>query len=261
MKAERFAALYARALRLYPAAFRERYAAPMYQSFCDALRDSSFARRELVLITLKDLCTSLLKEHMAMMRETYSRPALAFNAVVLAGISTVLALALYAIPQQVLRNGADDPQVQLATDAAARLEGGAAATDAVPAGEVDMARSLAPFVIAYDDRGQPLASQAKLGGSVPSLPPGVFDYVRTHGEERVSWQPERGVRIAAIVERVNGSAPGFVVAGRSLREVELREAQVEKMAGVAWVAMLSFIVAGTLVFGLMTRAKPQIATV
>ena len=60
-----------------------------------------------------------------MLRETYARPALLFNAAVLAGISTILALALYSIPQQVLRQGLNDPQIQLAGDMAARLEQGA----------------------------------------------------------------------------------------------------------------------------------------
>jgi hypothetical protein len=265
MSCKRLEGLYIRALRLYPAEFREAYAEPMRQSFRDALADTSLSRRELVPLIVRDLVTSLLKEHFAMLRETYSRPALVFNALVLAGISTVLALALYAIPQQVLRTGANDPQVQLATDAAARLETGAAPADAVPAGDIDMARSLAPFVIAYDDQGRPLASQAKLNGGVPVPPSGVFDYVRTHGEERVSWQPilgtVRGVRAAAVVERVNGAHPGFVLAGRSLREVEVREKQVWQMASLTWVAMLGLILVGTAVFGWMTRSKSTPATI
>jgi hypothetical protein len=231
----------------------------MRQSFRDALADNSIPRHKLVPLIARDLATSLIKEHFAMLRETYSRPALGFNALVLAGISTVLALALYAIPQQVLRTGADDPQVQLATDAAARLESGASPGDAVPAGEINMTRSLASFVIAYDDHGHLLASQAKLNGAVPVPPSGVLDFVRTHGEERVSWRPAPGVRIAAVVERVNGAHAGFILSGRSLREVEMREAQIEKMAGLAWIAMLGLIVVGSLAFGWMTRERSPVA--
>ncbi len=251
--------LYVAALRLYPAPFREAYAPPMRQALRDALTDRSISRRSTLVLVVRDLITSLIKEHLVMLRTTYGRPALLFNAVILAGIATGLALALYAIPQQVLRTGANDPQIQLATDATALLEGGAAPSQAVPPGNVDMARSLAPFVIAYDDRGRPLASQAKLNGEVPAPPAGVFDYVRQHGEERVSWQPVlgsvRGVRIAAVVERVGGAHPGFVLAGRSMREVELRIAQVEQMAGLTWVGMLALIVIGTLVYGRLTRPE------
>jgi hypothetical protein len=261
----RIEGLYAVALRLYPPAFREQYAATMRQAFRDALADRSLSRRTLIPLVLRDLATSLPKEHLAMLRDTFSRPAVLFNALVLAGISTILALALYAIPQQVLRQGANDPQLQLAGDLVARLEQGVAPAEAVPAGQIDMARSLAPFVIVYDDRGQPLASQAQLNGKTPAPPTGVFNFARLHGEERVSWQPVLGsvpgVRIAAVVQRVkhpDGSAAGFVLAGRSLVQVEEREAQVSHMAGVAWIAMLGLIVVGTAGFGWFTRRQPEV---
>ena len=251
--------LYAMALRLYPAAFRETYASAMRQAFRDALADRSLSRRDFIPLVLRDLVQSLLKEHLAMLLAPFARPALVFNALVLAGISTVLALALYSIPQQVLRQGANDPQLQLAGDLAARLEAGTPPAEAVAAAQVDMARSLAPFVIAYDDQGRPLASQAQLNGETPVPPRGVFDYVRTHGEERVSWQPLRtaagAVRIAAVVRRVNGAKPGFVLAGRNMREIEAREAQVQQMAGLAWLGMLGLILAGSLAFGWYTRQK------
>ena len=251
--------LYSAALRLYPAPFREAYAAPMQQALRDALADRAIPRRFTLAMVVRDLISSLIKEHLAMIRAMYGRPAVLFNAVILAGIATGVALALYAIPQQLLRNGANDPQIQLATDTAARLESGAALSEAVPAGNVDMARSLATFVIAYDDQGQPLASQAKLNGGIPAPPAGVFDYVRQHGEERVSWQPvlgrTRGVRIAAVVERVGGAHPGFVLAGRSMREIEARQAQIERMAGLTWIGMLTLIVIGTLAYGRLTRPE------
>lgn len=270
MSPARLQALYARALRLYPAAFRNAYAEPMRQSFRDALADTSLARRNLIPLVIRDLVTSLIKEHTAMLRETYSRPALVFNALVLAGISTVLALALYVIPQQVLRTGADDPQVEMATNLASRLDF-YGVTSGLQQGAlvngsstVDMGRSLSPFLIVYDDQGRALGSNAQLDGQTPVPPKGVFDYVRTHGEERVTWQPvhgSRAVRIAAVVERVNGPQPGFVLSGRSMREVEARIGHVQNLAGLTWLAMLGMIFIGTLAFGWMTRAKPTPATV
>jgi hypothetical protein len=260
MTGERVEKLYNLALRLYPERFRLAHRPAMLQAFRDAWRDASLPRRQLCSLIVSDLAKSLVKEHVAMIRDAFGRPALLFNAVVLAGISTVLALFLYAIPQQVLRLGANDPQIAMAGDAAARLEQGQPPSEAVPAGsEVDMARSLSPFVIAYDDTGTPIASQAQLNGQTPVPPRGVLDYVRTHGEERISWQPlrtaEQRVRIAAVVQRVGGAHPGFVLAGRSLREVESREEQVLRMAQVAWIAMLGLILIGTAVFGWYTRPR------
>lgn len=260
MTGDRVEKLYLFALRLYPEPFRMAHSPAMLQAFRDARRDPALPRRQFLSLILVDLAISLVKEHFAMMRDTFGRPALIFNALVLAGLATVLALALYAIPQQVLRLGANDPQIAMAGDAAARLEQGQPPSEAIPAGiVVDMARSLSPFVIAYDDAGTPLASQAQLNGQTPVPPRGVFDYVRTHGEERVSWQPLYGnglrVRIAAVVQRVGGAHPGFVLAGRSLREVEMREEQVLRMAQLAWVAMLALIVLGTAVFGWYMRPR------
>lgn len=252
-----FESLYNCALRLYPASFREAYAPAMRQALRDALRDRSFTRRTLIPLILRDLATSLVKEHMAMLRDSILRPALVFNAFVLAGIATGIALAFYAIPQHVLRSGLNDPQIQMATDLAVRLEQGSDPANALPTGpRVDMARSLAPFAIIYDDQGHPIASQGMLNGAAPAPPAGVFDHVRQHGEDRLTWQPVRGpggVRIAAVIERVNGAHPGFVLAGRNMREVEARIGDVQTMAGLTWLGMLGLIVIGTIAFGIYTR--------
>ena len=266
MTSDRVERIYSIALRLYPKRFRNSYGSAMLQAFRDARADRSLSHGVVARTILKDLIVSLVKEHLAMLREAFGRPALLFNAFVLTGISTILALALYAIPQQVLRQGANDPQIAMATDLAVYLNQygvtdglSQGALTARGGGIVDMAKSLSPFLIVYDDEGHALGSTGQLDGQMPAPPQGVFDYVRAHGEERVSWQPilgtGHGVRIAAVVERVSGNQPGFVLAGRSLREVEVREAQVEHMAGLAWIGMLALILFGTVAFGWFARPK------
>jgi len=194
-----------------------------------------------------------------MMRDSFSRPLLVLNTIILSGIATGVALAFYAIPQHVLRSGLNDPQIQMANDIAVRLEQGVAPEQAIPTAQpIDMARSLAPFVIVYDDQGRPLAAQAELNGSVPVPPPGVFDYVRQHGEERLSWQPvlgAGGVRIATVIHRLSGTHPGFVLAGRNMREVETRIGEVKEMAGMTWLGMLTLIAIGMIAFSFLTRPK------
>jgi hypothetical protein len=253
--AERLERLYAWTIHLYPERFRLAHGAFMRQTFRDALADGCFSRRKLIPLVSKDLVVSLIKEHCAMLRDTSARPALIYNALVLTGLATVLALALYGIPQQVLRMGANDPQVQLAGDLATQLEQGIAPSDAVPAGHVDIARSLAPFVIAYDQAGKPTASQATLDGSVPVPPKGVFDCALQNGEDRPTWTPRPGVRLATVVRRVGGAHPGFVLAGRSLGEVQHCIQHVWDMAETAWLLMLGLIFLGTAAFGWWTRPK------
>jgi hypothetical protein len=153
----------------------------------------------------------------------------------------------YLTVQQSLRMGANDPQIQMAEDAASNLTGDASVESVVPSAKVEIADSLAPFVIVFDDSGKVLASSATLHGANPTLPSGVLDYTRQNGEDRVTWQPESGVRMAAVVVYYNN---GFVLAGRSLREVEKRESQVEQLSGLAmlaiWIATFVVVALGEL---------------
>lgn len=161
----------------------------------------------------------------------------------------------YLTVQQSLRQGANDPQIQMAEDAASALAQGWNAEALVPLSTVDIARSLAPFMIIYDDAGNVLASSAVLHVVTPDLPAGVLDYTRAYGEDRVTWQPEEGVRIAAVVIRYEGTQSGFVLAGRSLREVEAREAQTQQLAGLALVVTLAASLAAVLLGEFFLRGK------
>jgi hypothetical protein len=157
----------------------------------------------------------------------------------LAVVTTLLCGLVYLAVQQSLRWGANDPQIQIAEDAAAALAAGGTPESVLPTARVEISSSLAPFMVLYSDTGQPLASSGLLHGAAPLLPPGIFTYTRQNSEDRVSWQPEAGVRVAAVVVAYSGAQPGFVLAGRSLREVEKRESQVEQITGIVWLATLA----------------------
>jgi hypothetical protein len=100
----------------------------------------------------------------------------------------------------------------------------------------------------FDDSGNVLGSSATLHGAIPIYPSGVLDYTLKNGEDRLTWQPERGVRMATVVVRYS---KGFVMAGRSLREVEIRIGNIEKICGLAmlliWAVTLFVITMGELV--------------
>lgn len=157
----------------------------------------------------------------------------------LAVVATILCLLVYVAVQQELRISGNDPQIQMAEDSGAELAKGAPFAAVVPAGRVDVARSLAPFVVVYDDLGNPVASSGVLEGRVPLLPTGVLDYVRANGEDRITWQPEPGVRLASVVVHFQGARSGFVLAARSLREIEKREDAAGREAGLAWLACMA----------------------
>lgn len=156
----------------------------------------------------------------------------------MAAAITVLAGMVYVVAQQNLRMSANDPQIQMVQDAAVALAAGQPTSAIVPSKTVDIRQSLAPYMMVFDDTGNIVASSAWLNGQTPVVPPGVFAYTREHGENRVTWQPEPGVRGATVMARYEGANPGFVLVGRSLREVEKRIGIIGLLTSLAWIAAL-----------------------
>jgi hypothetical protein len=156
----------------------------------------------------------------------------------LAALATALSLMVYVAVQQVGRQMANDPQIQFARDTRAAIAAGQPVESVVPATRVDIESSLAPFVTIQNDSGVVLASSGRLHGQLRSVPVGVLESVRESGEERVTWQPEPGVRMATVVVRTPGSPGVFVLAGRSLQETEIRITTLGKLLMLAWGATL-----------------------
>lgn len=155
----------------------------------------------------------------------------------LAVVITLVSGLIYSTVQQNYRQSANDPQIQMAEDAAMQLNHGTKSpSQAVPTDTVDIASSLAPFMIVYDVNGQVAASSGKLGDTQPSLPGGVLDYVKQHGQDRFTWQPQSDARIATVVTSYN---QGYVLVGRNMREVEKREDSLSEMVLIGWLVTLA----------------------
>jgi hypothetical protein len=112
---------------------------------------------------------------------------------------TIVCGLVYDSVQQMLQQEADDPRIQMAEDTARALDGGTPPEAALPAGQVDVNRSLASFVVVYDRSGQPTAASGLLNGDTPRPPQGVLDHAGQNGMNRVTWQPQQGARIASVV--------------------------------------------------------------
>jgi len=171
----------------------------------------------------------------AILRSAVIRRAVAIFLPV-AVLATALAGLIYVEVQQDLRGGANDPQYQLAEDAAARLDAGATPGSVLDAADpVDLGADLGAFVIVFDSNHRIIATNATLDGGSPAPPQAVLDAARPGSPSAVTWQPRDGVRIAAVTVAWNG---GFVLAGRSLRRVEQQESTAELIAGAAWAATM-----------------------
>lgn len=163
------------------------------------------------------------------------------------GIITVIFGTIYAAIQQDLRITGNDPQIQMAEDMATGLANGQTPAEVVADGkQVNLNDSLATFVMIYDQNGQQTFSSALLDGKAPGLPGGVLDGAKSKGETRVTWQPEKGVREAIVVKYYHGEQSGYVIVGRSLKEIEKREDQTLAVTGAGW--LVSILAAMVLIY-------------
>lgn len=147
---------------------------------------------------------------------------------------------LYVAVQQYIRQSTDEPLVQQIIDAKDKLASGDAPahiTGALPA--VNMSKSLTTFVVLYDAEGKPLYSSVSLHGNIPAPPTGVLTSALSSGENRLTWQPEPSARSAIVVQPCTiAGRPGYILAGRSLREVEHREAFLRTQIAVGIIITL-----------------------
>ena len=172
-------------------------------------------------------------------------------AVAISGICGLVYLAV----QQDIRQGANDPQIQISEDVARALSNGAKSNNIIGPRKVDIAKSLAPFVIIYDNLENITNSGAILEGKNPELPSGVLDFAKLNKQNRLTWQPKVGVRIAAVVTRFDGASSGFVLAGRNMREIEIREDRLLFHVFAAWLVTLAAAFISALIFAPNPRKK------
>ncbi len=155
-------------------------------------------------------------------------------------LATLLCLIIYIAVQQDIRISANSPQIQMAEDATTALNNGLTPSSLVPASTVNISQSLSAFLAIFDESGKTQVSSGLLDGTLPSLPTGVFDYTRRNGEDRFTWQPRNNVRQAAVLiyYSSNKGISGFVLASRSLREIEALEWNLEIELFIFWIAGL-----------------------
>ena len=175
--------------------------------------------------------------------QSFQRPII-LHALFVGFILTILGGVAAITMQQMLRRGADQPQIEMADLYVSKMNAGEKLNDFLPLGRVDLRQSLEPFVIFYNDKGEPEGNSGYLNQTAPVPPPGVFTYLRSHGADKFTWQPTTDVRIAAVGRRVTGKYPGFLLVGRSLRLVEESESLLRRMVFLGWFILLLLLTSG-----------------
>jgi hypothetical protein len=155
-------------------------------------------------------------------------------------LATVLAGMVYVAAHQVLRQSANDPQIQLAEDWADTIVSGNDPSRLNLGAYIDPAHSLAPFGIVYGKDGNILASSVA-APSTMKQPDGVFDSLEAHADKEVrfTWQPASGERYATVIKKATFQDKiYYVLAARNLREVEARAGQLTLLTALGWVTAL-----------------------
>lgn len=251
--------LYRGALVLYPLRLRVAYREQMLQTLRDSYRDRNIGAIHFWLRVYKDLVQSSFTERFYIVRDFVFKAPIAFHTATLALVLTLLGGAAAITMQQMLRRGANQPQIDMAQWYAGEIGAGESPGNVIPPGYVDLEQSLQPFVIFYDEQGNPGPGTGYLDQRIPTPPSGVFDFVRIHGSESVTWQPRPGVRIASVVRRINSKTPGFILAGRSLRLVEEQESLLWRLVMAGWVIVMALLIAGASLLNRAQRGRPSAA--
>ena len=168
-------------------------------------------------------------------------------------IITIIFGTIYTATQQILRQDANDPQIQLAEDAATALNAGQQPSDVV-SGKVDINNSLLPFVTIYDKSGNVVAGNGYFDGALANNAPfGSLEASAKVPYNAITWQPYSVLRIASVSVSANNY---FVFSGRSLVQVEIRENLVFKISILGWAAsMLVLLIA--YFYTLVSMRKPK----
>lgn len=157
------------------------------------------------------------------------------------GYAAIITLAcgiIYVTVQQNFRLSANDPQIQMAQDAAIAIDKGADPKNLQGTNlAFEISQNLSPFLVVYDPSGNLIAGSTTLNGRPLKVPQGVIDYIRKNGRDAASWQPEPGVRQAMVgVSTANKNY--IVIAGRSLGPTEERISRLGEQVAFGWVMSL-----------------------
>jgi sensor histidine kinase regulating citrate/malate metabolism len=155
-----------------------------------------------------------------------------------AALVTVLIGSIFVTGQHLYRSNANDPQVEISEQISEFIKQGAPA-DAIIDQEqaMDITNSLSAFAIVYDKDGKLVVSSGKIGEEIPTPPSSVFDSAKATGQNRFTWEPKKGTRIAAVLRKVDDEK-GFILVGRNLREIENREQALTFVIAIIWIVLL-----------------------
>lgn len=134
---------------------------------------------------------------------------------------TLLSGLIYFSSQQVIRLSANEMPSLSVDTALARISIGQQLNTILPNVPIELSKPFGFFFSAYNEQKVLTIAQTTVHGASVTIPDGVFDYAKLHGKDRVTWQPETGIRLATVVV-YEPKTKTYLVAGRDLTDYEHR---------------------------------------
>jgi len=154
---------------------------------------------------------------------------------------TLTTLMVYGTAQHLLRIGANAEPATQAKFLSQRLANGAEPAEIVTSYYANLPQDGATFTLITDENEKTIISTYRLNNQLLELPSGVYSYAKSHGEDRLTWQPEMGIREATVVMPYTSKdgKTGFVASGVSLRESENSLDALTLKLFMGWVLMMA----------------------
>ena len=165
---------------------------------------------------------------------------------------TFVCLIAYSMGQQIIRQSANLAPFQMANEAKIGLEGSESITQIFGDRLTDFTKSQMPFVIVYNLDKKPVSSTTLTENNIPQIPYGVLDSAKKSGQDRVTWQPQSGLRFATVVIPFKD---GYIVGGQSLTEFDRNVQKLNDLVLAIWAFLIAVSVGGWLVNWALSKQK------
>ncbi len=152
---------------------------------------------------------------------------------VLVAIFSIVFISICYTGRLVLRQQANDPQVEVTEQVAGIIRQGAPLDAIVGAAQqIELNDSDALFVAIFDQDKNLAGSTALVNGQSISVPAESFDLAKAQGDYRFDLEVSEGRKMAAVIRPVDDTA--YVLAGRSLAEFEKRADTLSLPIWIGW---------------------------
>lgn len=152
---------------------------------------------------------------------------------VLVAIFSIVFISICYTGRLVLRQQANDPQVEVTEQVAGIIRQGAPLEAIVSGAEqIELTQSDALFVTIFDKDKNIAGSTAVVNGQSLSVPAQNFDLAKAQGDYRFDLEVAEGRKMAAVLKPIDDSA--YVLAGRSLAEFEKRADTLSLPIWIGW---------------------------